>query len=413
MAETNQTHNQALPPMLQEAELRPLASRDDIVSLDTDGDPADDLSIIPPRPSYFRGRGLFLATFALPVLASAVYLFFIASDRYVSEARFIVRSLASSGGADSAASLVVSQGIMRANDEIFAVNEYIMSRDAMDLLRAKMKVKEIFHRPEADFINRFPNFYSSDNNEDLFKYYRKMVDAWVDFNTNISVIEVTAFRPEDAKNIAAALLSAAEDLVNRLNQRANENALTYAGSIVERDKEKLLEVEIKLTTYRNKSGMIDPTSETAAAMASITSMTTELSRMEAGLTEQTALAPLSPALPSLREKISAQRQEVARQWARVVGGDSSIASALAGFEQLTLEREIAARALASAEANREKARQEAEHQHLYLQTIVAPHLPDQASYPRRLLYFVISVAASAGLFYAAKSLKEIVEDHSI
>lgn len=116
---------------MREIELRPLKSSGELVPLETET-PA------PHREFFVRRNALLLATFVLPVAAAAVYLFLIASDRYVAEAKFVIRS-ASSNGYESIASMVSSQGSSRATDETYAVNEYIMSRDAMDQLLAEKK----------------------------------------------------------------------------------------------------------------------------------------------------------------------------------------------------------------------------------------------------------------------------------
>ncbi len=404
-------------PELQEIALRPIDPRQEIALRESEASLldaptiAEDLNIVPLRPTLFGGRGLFLATFVTPVLISAIYLFLIASDRYVSEATYIIRSI-SSGSAPDLGPVMAANALTRANDEMFAVNEYILSRDALELLLKNYRIRDIFARQEADFINRFPNFHSRDNRENLFRYYRNMVDAYVDPSTSMGRLEVTAFRPADAQYLAAGLLQSAEDLVNRLNRRANEDALKFASLSLEQAKEKVVEAEVALSNYRNASKMVDPTKETSAVMQSITQMTTELARIEASISEQSALAPDHPGLPSMRERARAQRDEIARQWASVVGGDAAIASKLQKFEQLTLEREIAERSLASAELSREKARQEAEHQHLYLQVVVAANMPDQPARPRRLPYFLACVLGSAAVFFAVKSVKEFIEEHA-
>lgn len=377
---------------MQEIELRPLDSSGELVPLETE-------TPTPHRESFVRRNALLLATFVLPVAAAAVYLFLIASDRYVAEAKFVIRS-ASSNGYESVASMVSSQGLSRATDETYAVNEYIMSRDAMDLLLAEKRFGYVLSRPEADFINRFPNFYSHNNKEEMFRVYKRMVSVYVDGGTGISNMEVVAFRAGDARDIATALLDYAEDLINRLNDRAHQDALGYANAIVERAQRDLSDIQTRLTAYRNSSGMVDTTRESASALDAIARMAAEVAQIEATIAQQQALTPSNPGISSLREKAQSYRDEVGREKLLIVGRGSSMATKLGEFEQLVLEREIAAKALASAENNRVRTRQEAEQQHLYLQVIVAPNMSDQAKYPRRFLYF-FATALTAFLVYAS------------
>lgn len=392
------------PIIVRQIELRPLHTRGHLVSYEDDAPE-------PEAKSFLREHMLFIVTVIIPVFFSAIYLFFIASDRYVSEARFIVRS-SSSTPMDGIASLVSSQGLSRANDETFAVNEYITSRDAADLLVAKNNLSQIMARPEADIFNRFPNFYTRASREKLYKHFKDMVYVDIEGATGISTLQVTAFRPEDAKALTVALLKYAEELINRLNERSYQDALKYAGIIVDQTKSDFLTIEAKLSKWRNDSGTVDPGKESIAGLESIGKMTVELSKLEGSIAETIAMTPSNPNLPALKEKAVSYRREIDKLKRLIVGGENSMSSKLQVYEQFMLEREIAGRALAAAELNRLKARQEADRQHLYLQTIVEPNLPDQYTYPRRLLYLLGMMGLCGIIYLIARSLSEIAMEHS-
>jgi capsular polysaccharide transport system permease protein len=393
------------PIVVRQIELRELRTRGHLVRYEDDAPE-------PEAKSFFRRHILFTATVVIPVFFAAIYLFFIASDRYVSEARFIVRS-SSSSPTDGIASLVSSQGLSRANDETFAVNDYIVSRDAADLLIAHNNLNEMMTRPEADIFNRFPNFFTRNSREKLYKHFKNdMVYADIEGSTGISTVQVTAFRPEDAKAVTVALLKYAEDLINRLNERSYRDALKYASVIVDQSRADFLAVETRLSKWRNETGTVDPGKESIAGLESIGKMSIEVSKLEATIAETIALTPNNPNLPSMREKVLSYRRQMDNLKRAVVGDDNSMSNKLQVYEQFVLEREIAGRALASAELNRLKARQEADKQHLYLQTIVEPNLPDQYTYPRRFLYF-LGVLGLCGIIYMiSRSMSEIAMEHS-
>jgi len=392
------------PIIVRQIELRPLEMRGQLVAVE---DEAPE-----PKPrSFFREHKLFMVTVVIPVFLAAIYLFFIASDRYVSEARFIVRS-SSASPMDGIASLVSTQGLSRANDETFAVNEYLTSRDAAELLLAKNNLAEIMTRPEADIINRFPNFYTRDSKEKLYKHFKDMVYVDIEGATGISTLQVTAFRPEDAKAMTSALLKYAEELINRLNERSYRDALKYAGVIVDQQKAEFLDIEKRLSAWRNETGTVDPGKESLAGLESIGKMTVELSKLEGSIAETIALTPSNPNLPALRQKAVSYRNEIDKLKRLIVGGDGSMSDKLQVYEQFMLEREIAGRALAAAELNRLKARQEADRQHLYLQTIVEPNLPDQYTYPRRFLYFLGMIGLCCIVYLILRTLSENAMEHS-
>jgi capsular polysaccharide transport system permease protein len=390
-------------PMIEEIELTPLNIQGELVV-------ADEQDAGDGRKPFFVRHALFMATVVLPLAIAALYYLLIASDRYVSEARFIVRSSAGNG-VGGVATMIENQGLSRANDETYAVNDYVVSRDIVELLVRNNHLRDILARPEADAINRFPNFYSRDNKENLFERYKDMVQARIDSATGISTLKVAAFRADDATGLASAIIKYAEDLINRLNERAYDDAERYAQTIVDRERNDIGKIETDLTTFRNANGSVDPGKEAVAGFEMIGKMTTDLVLLEANLQQQLALSPGAPGIAALREKIRSYQEQIDKQKLDIVGGNRSLASKLAGYERLELDRELAARALGLAMINLAKAREDAQQQHLYLQTIVVPNVADYAEYPRRTLGMLLMLLVCLGLYATVRSLSSITLEH--
>src|SRR6201987_48086 len=111
-----------------------------------------------------RGRGLrlfrtlnlwFWTIVGLPTLLAGVYYFAIASDLYLSEAKFIVRS-PKQVQASTLGALLQTTGLGRAADDTAAVQDFIMSRDAVRRLEQQDGLRAILGRPEGDLVARFP-----------------------------------------------------------------------------------------------------------------------------------------------------------------------------------------------------------------------------------------------------------------
>jgi capsular polysaccharide transport system permease protein len=73
--------------------------------------------------------------------------------------------------------------------------------------------------------------------------------------------------------------------------------------------------------------------------------------------------------------------------------EPTLAMSMTKFSELDLEHQVAARLYAGAAASLEIAHLVAEHKLMYLNAFVKPVAPQEAQYPRRLLY---SAAISAG-----------------
>ncbi|GGF80203.1 capsule polysaccharide export protein [Azorhizobium oxalatiphilum] len=364
----------------------------------------------PHAKPLWRRYGLFAVLFALPVLSAIVYFGLIASDVYLSEAKFLVRSSARSTGA-SLSSMIQSESMARAADETYAVSEYMISRDAAAALAKTAGLRDIMQRSEADMFNRYPSFFGKENEDQFFRAYKRLVSVETDGATGISTLVARAYRPEDAEVLAAALIQTAEQFVNKLNLRSNEDAVKFSEAMVKDAQVRLSDVETRLATYRNTQLVVDPEKESTASLAILGRMTTEIARLEASLSQQMAMAPESPAIAPLRERIVAYRAEMQKQQKNVVGGANSIASKLQGYELLVIERELAARAMAVATASLESARQEAQSQRIYLQKITEPSLPDQADQPKRMQGILVVAFLAFCIYWIARSIISNTMEH--
>jgi capsular polysaccharide transport system permease protein len=360
------------------------------------------------RPWSFKAK-LFIGLVVVPTLAAALYFFLFAAHRYVSEASFIVRSAVyqGMGAMPKMGGLAASHG----GDLADAVNTYVLSRDIVDELTQKDGLRDILARGGWDFVYRYPVFWRRDNREQLYRHYLRMVDADVDKTNGINTISVRAFAPEDAQRLAEAMLQHAEELINRLNERMIRDAEAYAQSVVDRARDHVVEVALQLAAYRNSIGSIDPSRESAAALDQIAQMATDLAETQATLQQQMALSPSSPALPALRERIRTTKEQMEKEKLKIVGTDRSLATKLADFERLTLDRELAAREMEATLAGLTTARQDAQRQHLYLQRIAEPNLADEARYPLRLLGIALVFAGCLALFSVVNALYNSIREH--
>lgn len=391
-------------PIIQEIRLEPIASRGELVA----GDWWE--TVEAKRVPWHRRHLMFIILVALPMGLATLYFGVIAADQYVSETRFIVRSSASDDAGNLAA-LMQNQKLSRAVDETYAVNEYVVSRDAVDLLVRKHHLRAILSRPEADIFNRFPNFYSRDNKEQLYRRFQRAVDTDIDTESGISTLDVRAFTPEDARDLAAALLGSGETLVNRLNARAHDDALKQASQALDEAKARMANVETELTKFRNDKNVIDPNKEAALALDALAKMTTDLVRAEAALSQIVAAAPQSPMIAPMREKIVSIQVEIDKQRARTVGSGEAMTSKLAEFDRLMLDRELASKSLEMAIGQFEASRREARQQQLYLETIVEPNLADQPLYPRRILSLLFVLGVSLCVYWLVKGIAGTVSEH--
>ena len=340
----------------------------------------------------------FWAIVGLPTLVAGVYYFAIASDLYLSEAKFIVRS-PKQVQTSSIGALLQSTGLGRAVDDTAVVEDFIMSRDVVRKLEQQNDLRAVFDRPEGDFVTRFPGMLRRSDFEALFRRYDHFVSVETDNTSGVTALRVKAYRPEDAQAIARALLNLSEQLVNELNERARKDALDTARREVDRADQQISQIQSELTAYRVQQKMLDPKTASTGVLSLIGQMSAALATARTQLGELLKNSPNSPQIPLFRTRIASLDTLIAEERAKLSGETNSVVSTVTEYERLTLDRELAEKALASAFTSLEAARLEAQRQQLYLETIAQPNLADYPLYPKRVLSFAM-VLVSCLLAYA-------------
>jgi len=343
-----------------------------------------------------RINRMFLFTVLIPTAVAIVYYGLIASDRYISESRFVVRSskgqttssllggLLQGGGSGGGFSFSGSQ------DDSHSVHDYILSRDALVELDKNLQVRKAFSQRGLDFFNHFPGLeWWNDSFEALYRYYPSRVSVEFDSTSSVSVLRVNAFTAEDAHRVNETLLQMSERLVNQLNDRARRDTIGYATKEVREAERRAKDVAITLAAFRTQKGVIDPERQSALHLQGILRLQEELIASKAQLAQLTTYTPSNPQIPSLRTRIEVLQKEMGAEMARVAGGDGSLANKASEYERLALERAFADKQLAAAMAALESARNEAQRQQLYLERVAQPNLPDVAIEPRRFRSIVV------------------------
>ena len=343
------------------------------------------------RPRLWRRHASFVFCFAVPLVLAIVYFGAFAAERYESEVKFVVRSpMASAAGQLS--SLVQGSTVVRSADDAHIVLAYLTSRAALRELMADVPVREMLMRAPYDVMWAYPMPFRADSEQRLHDHFLRFVTAKFDQATGISTLKVQAFVAEDAATIAAALLRNAEKLINRLNERVQEDAVELARREVQSSEAVAIERQRQMTEFRMRWSLIDPVKVSTSAHQTIAKLSLEAAQTRAQLAEMQKSSPQSAQIPSLQQRIAALEEQVRREQLQLAGSDDSLAPRLAEYERDLIIREFAERSFASAMSALEIARAEALRQKLYLEQITAPVAADHYKYPFRVLSILIVAA---------------------
>jgi capsular polysaccharide transport system permease protein len=330
-----------------------------------------------------RLNTLFILTVLLPFAVAFVYFGLIASDVYISEARFVVRN-PQRQSATGLGSLLQGTGFARSQDDTYSVHDYVLSRDALRELDQELRIRKALSAPTVDWVNRFGSLYGDESFEAFFKHYRNHVTIDYDTVSSITTLYVRAYNAEDARNFNDLLLKMSERLVNNLNTRSRQDLIRVAQQEVSVAEERAKGATLALSGYRNQQTVFDPDRQSALQLQGVAKLQDELLAAEAQLTQLRLLSPQNPQVPALQSRIGSLKTTITAENAKVTGGNGSFSAKATGYDRLALDKTFADRQLATALASLEAARNEAQRKQLYLERLVQPNLPDRAMEPKRV-----------------------------
>lgn len=326
---------------------------------------------------------LFLLAVVLPTTAAIIYYGLIASNVYVSQSQFVVRS-PDKPTMSGLGTLLKSSAFSTAGDEIYVADDYIQSRDALRALNNNRAVENAYGSKQVSVVDRFNPLGLDGSFEALFDYFRKKVKVDYDTTSSVTTLTVRAYTSEEAQKFNEQLLALAEDTVNRLNRRGRQDVGRLAEEEVQAAEQSQRDAAVALAAFRNASGIIDPEKQAAVQLQMISKLQDELIGSRMQLLQLRSMAPENPQIPVLRTRIVGLSREIDRQLGLVAGSRRSLSATAARYQRLQVDREFADKRLAAAMSSLQEARAEARRKQAYVERISQPSRADKAQEPRRL-----------------------------
>jgi capsular polysaccharide transport system permease protein len=349
-------------------------------------------SVAMPRRFVSLRTLSFVIVVLLPVAVAAVYYLAIAADQYVAEFRMSLRSvdapriepLALFGG-DTAHTTAAGESQI--------VSQFIASRAIIDQLDPKLDLRRMFASPGADWWARL---WLPATAEQLVYYWQNQVDPFYDTSTGTIVVRVRAFTPDDALRLAQAIVASSERLINSLSARARHDALDYAEADVAAAETRLKAALAAIREFRDKEGMIDPGQAASADTTLVTKLRDDLLKANAELATLGAYmrddAPAIQVLKARIKSLESQQRLLAHEMTSSAAAAPSpgptpvppaLSHELGSYEALDAERKFAEAAYEHALEALDRARDNADRQHIYIESFVPPSLPQSSLYPHR------------------------------
>lgn len=348
----------------------------------------------------------------LPTLLAGWYYFAMATPMYATKSEFVIQKAEGMSGAGGLGSLF-SGTQLATNQDSVTVQSYLQSRDAMLRLDADKGFKAHFAQEEIDPLQRLA---PDATNEAAYKRYKRNVKIGYDPSEGLIRMEVVAADPAVSKQFSEALISYAEEQVDKLTSRLREDQMKGARESYEDAERKVFAAQAKVLELQEKVGILDPMAESTAVMGQVTGFETELQkkRLELGQLLDNA-RPNAARVEGVKGDIARLEQLIAdlrRQLTERTGTTESLAAITGQLRIAEAELQTRQALLSAAAQQMEIARIEANKQVRYLEMGVRPIAPDEPTYPRAfedtLLAFLIFSGIYLMLSLTASILREQV-----
>jgi capsular polysaccharide transport system permease protein len=347
----------------------------------------------PASPARFRGRhrnlvlSLILVVL-LPVLASAAYLTALAEDQYASTTGFTIRQAET----ESASALLggLTQMFGGANvgnaDLLF---EFLQSQEIVERIDERIDLRAHYSTtwPSDPIFSIWPD----STVEDLLSFWRRMVRVTYNQSSGLIVIQVRARDAVAAREIAQAIVTESESMINMLNETARRDSMANAEADLAEALERLRSAREEMVEFRARTQILDPMADIQGRMGVLNNLQQQLAQalVDYDLLLHTAesgdprVRQAVRRIDVIRDRIAEERRSFAAQ--DVTVEDTDYPQLLAQYEGLRVNQEFAEQSYGAALTAFDVARSNAERQQLYLASFIRPTLAQRAEYPQRLL----------------------------
>lgn len=353
------------------------------------------------KKSLFLKLGLIFIV--LPTFISFIYYGLIASDMYISETKFAVKSSAASDGLNLPTQNSIFALPNSSSQEAKIVKEFLETIDAFTSIDKRLNLISHYSDSSHDIFSRLSK---NPTLSEKIKFWHKVMSVQFDQDSNIVTFTVRAYDKKMAQKITTAALLESENLINSMNLRANADTKSLAQHELEIAQNRLDKAQSNLKQFRNTYKDINLKTTAESVQSLILTLETQATQIKAQLLElKMYMKESSPQIQSLKTKLSALEEQITLEKNKLTslsGGDESFNNLVSEYDTLMTEYDFAHKQLVYAMTSLEQAKIKILSQNLYIVDIAKPSLPDESLYPNTFL-FSFYVLISAFMLYTILS----------
>ncbi|MEP0356637.1 lipopolysaccharide biosynthesis protein [Paraglaciecola sp.] len=365
-------------------------------------------------------RRPFVVFVIVPFIVFAFYQVLLASPRYESQAKLIVKEPNGISTLDPAMAIMSGFGVSSGNSDVELVKAFIYSNDMLNYLETSHNISEHYSDSQNDMFSKLG---TDSTKEAKLKYYLDRVKVEIDEKSQVIALYVQAFDQAIAHQLNSAIVERAEWYINEIGQNLAKEQLKFVQQEHELVVQKLQTAKSQLLEFQRRYNLLDPEAEGLALQqitytleGEIASKTSALRMLLSSMSEDAPLALQARAeLDSLKRQLEVERERLTNQSnnnkSNLPETDSlGVGEVLAKFSDYKINLELTLQAYTASQISLEKSRIEAYKQLKYLIVVEESTLPEDYTYPKVFYNLALFLTILLMLFGVAKVIFATVEE---
>lgn len=339
----------------------------------------------------------FVGIVLLPVFALTLYLFLVAEDQYASKTGFTVRKDEGGGATDfmgGLAQFAAGGGVGADGDILY---EFVQSQEIVEAIDKSLDLRGHYsaHWSSDKLFSVWPDATL----EELTRYWQRVVRISYDQSNGLTEVRVLAFDPQMAQDVARAIVSESQDMINALNTQAREDAMKYAQEDLEAALARLKTAREAMTQFRTRTRIVDPVADLQGRMGVMSNLQQQLAQAliasdllnEGGSSTDPRAQQALRRIQVIRERIASERLAFATDGTETGAIGEDYPTLIAEFERLTVDLQFAEENYRAALAALDVARANSARQSRYLATYIQPTKAQTSEFPQRSVLLGLTV----------------------
>ncbi|MFC0268196.1 hypothetical protein [Kushneria aurantia] len=345
------------------------------------------------------------------IVLATLYWGLLASDRYVSHANVVLQSPQISTPEFNVSSLLSGGGGGNNTADMLLLRDYMLSTDMLQYLVENADFRQHYAHSGADFLSALGN--ENAPLEKLYDYYQQRVSVEMDNYAGVLRIDVQAFTPEKANQIANMLIAQGEQHMNAMGRRLAEEQVQFLEQQVSQLEQRFEQARQNLLEYQNEEGLVSPTGTVESLSSVVASLEGQLASLKA---QRSALSSYqstnSPQMTSINSQINALEQQIEQEQQRLAAQSGNALNAVSSqYQLLQLRAQFAQQSYSGALGALENTRIEAARKLKQVSLLQEPTMPEFAELPERVYNIAVFAVIALFITLIVNMLILIIRDH--